>query len=57
MLSSVKVCGLCKNIHSYQSDNTFICNNLSNIPIPVYSESFINEVNSKLLMINILMDH
>jgi len=56
MLSSVKVCGLCKNIHSYQSDNTFICNNLSNIPIPVYSESFINEVNSKLLSGNCISD-
>jgi hypothetical protein len=56
MLSSVKVCGLCKNIHFYQSDNTFICNNLSNIPIPVYSESFINEVNSKLLSGNCISD-
>ena len=56
MLSSVKVCGLCKNIHSYQSDNTFICNNLSNIPIPVYSETFVNEINTKLLSGNCISD-
>ena len=46
MISNYKVCGVCKNIHAYQSDNTFICNNTTNISIPIYSDTFINEVNS-----------
>jgi len=52
MLQNYKLCGLCKNIHSYQSDSNFVCNNLSYIPLPVYSETFLNEISSKLLSNN-----
>ena len=52
MLQNYKLCGLCKNIHCYQSDSNFVCSNLNNIPLPVYSETFLNEINSKLLANN-----